>query len=480
MVGKLGFAIREMNTKAIAGILVTLIVANMFTLLPIIMKVGAGESPEVWAFLDRTNIYTCEEDSFSNSEVTGIYQRSFYIRPQGGAEVDNARILMESGYPENTLKPSIHWEPDAIYNPTSDDPCTIEWTFIPSIPTGGHAYVGLALYGMPATFTPGFDYERTVYPILITKQTAIQTVTIEFTPYIDFYNAHLYVVFGETPEASVSVVTGSETPDWFWDIGDPNSVNWQGDPELGDTYIFNVELEVTNKLYPNPIFYKPHVGSGAFFNLHTESSSLGSITITDTVLDGEVTYSGTVTPGETDWVAKTQDENTVRFPMYSAPAPTNQRGRFWAEGRVEWMLTEDPEEPWKWRGVMMSNIYGFGHVENPYKGKIMDWEVDPISYEDKTKHFTGTFTIAVPGPAGYITGGFMYVSFDTKLERIPMFEDELDSHINFWGKFEIVGGTGQYSCLAGDGEISGTIYFPHDAPEPFYELVLMGEWELEN
>lgn len=275
----------------------------------------------VSAFHDRQRIHRTSvlDDSITNVWLDGVHQRSYYIRPQAGADVYNATIVMETPYSEEHF-PWISWDPPANYTVTPlDGNFSYEWAYHDSISPFGQAAVWLETV-FPVTFKPEFDFQRTIDPVHITSRSVNQTVKLEFTPHMDFCNTHTQVILQNTSEAIATVVPGSASPDWFW-FETPSEVNWQFNPNM-TTYTFSVKISVQNKLYPKPIFYKPSVWIGAFFDKSISVvPSKESVTVEDDLIKGSVTYSGKNLTGELyGWEVITQNENSVQFPSYSSTA----------------------------------------------------------------------------------------------------------------------------------------------------------------
>jgi len=291
----------------------------------------------------------------------------------------------------------------------------------------------------------------------------------------------------ETFEVSPLFVEGSNTSDLefgtlhgqFLEENDEfQSFNWGVNP-AGGRCTFTIEIDVVNKLYPVPVIFKPSIGVGANFNdYQTEPTPAENVTVEDDIngvgiIDNTVTYSGT--GSLLDWRVVVQNEYSVSFPYQSTIA--GEKGHFWAT-----FVSTTGEEVW-------SNLYGFGHMSTPWYGTIVEWDVSEEHYDEElyetpedAEDFNGTLTIAVKDQVDYIKGGLIQVSFDTDLERIPLITDEPNAHIHFYGEFEITKSSGQYSGLLGAGEISGTIHLhePIDEQEPYYDFVLIGEWEMDN
>jgi hypothetical protein len=346
MHNKITFSKGYVKIEAMLGTLIVLLIAGA------IMSVPSTNAKTGWneASLGRLNTYTSlYEDSFDNHEVTGIYTRSFHIKPTLGP-VPDARIVLNTPFSDPELKPSVWTSPDTDFelNPNNGG-WSYEWSFQREIEPFERADVWMTLYGFESTFTPGFDYKRNVDPVLITEASVLQTVTIEFTPHVDFYNVHVNIVIQNTTEAEVTFVEGSETGPWPTFEGGPNSVDWQSPEEgivIGKPYTFSVQLNVHNNLYPDPIFYKPRVSSGAFYSHEELDFSSGAIVIEDAVLDGEITYSGTGLSYK-DTRGHIQDENGVNFPLISAPAG----GLVWLEYNTD---------------------YGYGTMEDKVMNDLLD------------------------------------------------------------------------------------------------------------
>jgi hypothetical protein len=191
MIEKHDFSMNNVTHKAIVGISIALLLASMIPFGLISTSVVA-EEPDVWAELGRTNIFTSvHEDSVSDEELTGVYMRSFHIEPQIPEGVDTAKVTLETPLSEGELKPSINYNHPVNFN---IDPMNGEWKYTWDFTEpiqDKRADIWMTTYGLEATFTPGFDYQRIVDPILITDEYTTQTVTIVFTPHIDFYNVLL-------------------------------------------------------------------------------------------------------------------------------------------------------------------------------------------------------------------------------------------------------------------------------------------------
>lgn len=469
-----------------------------------------AQENNVGAWLDRLYYHNARpiDDSVSyNQELDGYRMRSFYIRPEG-FDVDHARIEMNTTYP-NTQDYFL----GINYNPTSSDPYypkfdvisddnytfIWDWTTYP-IP---QASVGIHTNFLEP-FQPGFDLTREWDTIPIDSPSVTQTLAIQFrssTEFSEFFNVHISVQIPNTPEASPTIDEYSISADpsdderglpWNmdWNVdGDGNiGIDWHGDPQAGTTYTFSVDVTVENKLYPTPILYKPSVGVGANYDMpYPGGEDLGitpSVTILDD-MDGvggddetSVTYAGLHLGTQLHWWYFTQKENSVSFPSYSAIA--GKKGHFWLDSHD--IVYVEGKDDWRSENTF-SNLFSFGHMLTPWNGEIREWQVDDISYYGNENKITGTFAIGVrppePGQGGYVDGGKIFVSFKAKAERIMLISGEPNAHIHFWGEFEITGGVGQYTGLKGEGEISGTIHLhaPIDEAKPYYDLVLIGEWE---
>jgi hypothetical protein len=450
----------------------------------------------VGAWLDRLQYYDTgifDDSVSSNDELDGYRLRSLYIRPEGEFEVVGAKIEMETPFePESFL--GIHYGPTSEspspfpdFTISSPAPYRYKWDWmnnpIPEASVGIHT-------NFPVTFQPGFDLTQVWDSEPITDPKITQTLIIEFTSsteFNEFFNVHVSVQFPNTPEASPidvnSISVSPSTDQWgnpwnVWSQMDGDiQVNWGGDPQAGVKYTFSVEVTVENKLHPIPVFYTPSVGAGANYDMVwgelevTESVTIGDDMGGDAVEETSVTYSikEITEEGEYVWQTITQKENSVIFPSYSAIA--SEKGHFWAS-----FISTTGNEVW-------SNLFGFGHMSTPWYATIIEWDVDDVTYYDGDDEFSGTFTIEVVDQVDYITGGQITIVFDeADLERIPLItgdHPEPNAHIHFKGDFEISMGTGQYTGLTGEGEISGTIHLhePIDFQEPYYDFVMMGEWE---
>ena len=118
----------------------------------------------------------------------------------------------------------------------------------------------------------------------ITADSVTQSLTIKFTPYAGAGGVHIQVRPDPTHEATATVVPDSNysSPslmhEEYW-LEDENGqvANWGGDPVIGATHTFSVDLTVVNNFYPEPIYYKPSVGIGVgdlFFQNQRRRSQL--------------------------------------------------------------------------------------------------------------------------------------------------------------------------------------------------------------
>ncbi len=138
------------------------------------------------------------------------------------------------------------------------------------------------------------------------------------------------------------------------------------------------------------------------------------------------------------------------------------------------------------------NIWGtlftFTHPWPVSGGKIIEWNVDTNRPGNLA---SGTFTIEVnsaawgtpsvwpacPDPPQFMYGlinGTITIKFSVNVEPVPGLGNPLeDQRINFQGPMRIVGGTGFYEGIKGNGNMSGT-YHDFDGPDDNIQFLITG------
>lgn len=315
-----------MKAKATSVIVLACFLVSIFAGAPTFgaTMVSAENEAVVGAWHGRYCYYDAGifEDSISGMLI-GDRMRRFDIRPEGYVEIENASIVLETpfgeeNYPFRGINSAPYVEP-TIIGP-EDGNYTYKWDF-------GNTSEQAAVWihtNFSAPFDPGFSCQRIWNP-WITSRSVNQTITIEFTPStIEFINVHITVGAESTEEASVTIVpeSNSSSPslihERFW-LENGDWANWAGNPELGITYMFSVNLTVVNECFPEPVFYKPSVGIGANFDYSESFPPTSTVTIEDDidgngVEESSVTYNGT---GDFVWQEVILSENSVSFPRVS-------------------------------------------------------------------------------------------------------------------------------------------------------------------
>jgi len=306
--------------------ILTFFLANMFAgaVTFSATTVSAENQGVVRARLQRHYVYEASvfEDSVPNVLLNGSLKHSFYIRPQG-VDVADARIEMVTPYTRENLT-SI--DPTPSTEGPVDDSYRYEWAF-GSIPDTEQAAVWIHRTNFPVKFQPKFACRRIWNP-WITSHSVTQTLTIEFTPSIAG-GVHIHPRVESTPEASVTIVQGTDSIDpllinqKYWlesENGRVVAANWAGDCEV-KLYTISVDITVENKLFPEPIFYKPSVGIGFGYDPQDLLPVTSNQVTVDDDIDGDgtpessITYSGT---GSYKWQAIIRPENGVSLPGFSS------------------------------------------------------------------------------------------------------------------------------------------------------------------
>ena len=283
----------------------------------------------VLATLGRYWIY--DEGDINVDSVSGVrtgYLRSRYdITKEGEVDITDATIELETPItPENFQTENIQPPCTPLFDGVN---YTYTWDF-GDLLGGQNAMVSLPTY-FDADFDIGFEGQR-IWDSWITSDVVNQTLTIEFTAgIIDFHNVHVSVQIPKTDEvaptidpASISASPGPETEPFEWHMWSDETaenieVNWGGNPGTGITYTFSVEVTVENKLFPEPIFYKPSVGFGANFDGSWSPPDSPHPQIDDDIdrvggAESSVTYYGT---GAFTWKEYVQSEHAISLPWCS-------------------------------------------------------------------------------------------------------------------------------------------------------------------
>lgn len=324
-----------MNKRFTVIKIITILLTGMLTVtFNTTLVSGEENNAIVMVYHDRTRIYYADlfEDTIYNHRLNGYRLRSYYIRPQEGATVSDAQIVMETQFSQGDF---VWINPTGYKYSTGTPPYPYkyEWNF-GTISPFGQAAVWIHT-PFPVTFRPGYEIKRKWDFDLITSPSVTQTLKITFFPYLSFINVHIHVGADPTPDVSAKIVLESASTDWLVSESS-GGVDWQipyYDLSPGRKYTFTVDIEVNNGLYPAPVFYKPSVGIGANIELsHNTESSTDQVTVSDDMngnggTDSKVTYMGE--EGELfDWEVIVQRENSVSLPSYGRGFPYTK-----AEGR---------------------------------------------------------------------------------------------------------------------------------------------------
>jgi len=360
---------RARESKSSNGKLVSfmlLLLASTLTVALTVTIVSVESQGVVIACLDRVYVYEAGvfDDLIPNERLNGVSWRSYYIRPQGAAVDRDAKIEMVTPFGDEYF-PSINWNPSASFNMAPwDDSYRYEWEF--SDPISDQAAVWIQT-NFSVEFEPKFACQRIWNP-WVTSESATQTLTMKFTPSSGARGVHIQARVQSTPEASVTIVPESNSSNprllheeyWFERENGQEVANWAGDPVIGTSYTFSVDITVVNWFYPEPIYYKPSVGIGVGTDVLPEPTlevTPDHVTIWDDV-DGNgidessVTYSGT---GDFEWQAAVQSENSVTFPSYitSAKIVVDGDPSDWAE--IPPIVTDPNDMPYD--DVDLSEVY---------------------------------------------------------------------------------------------------------------------------
>ena len=115
------------------------------------------------------------------------------------------------------------------------------------------------------------------------------------------------------------------------------------------------------------------------------------------------------------------------------------------------------------------NLFTFTHPSTPNEAKITSMTLENKATVDHPGRLSGEFTIEVAlpqcvpdvdvGPCSDFAeiDGEIYVSFNSRAEFVEKVGEE-PTHFNFEGPFKIVGGSGFYSDIKGEGTIGGTFH----------------------
>lgn len=359
--------------------------------------------PVIVARLERHHVYEASifEDSVSNVLLNGVPKQSFYIRPLEGATVDSAQMEMVTPYPnEVQYFPSIEWDPGDGF--TVEGPVEGLYSYLWEFgPISNQAAVWIQT-NFTEEFQLPFACHRTWNP-WITLENVTQTLTVIFEP-SKVGGVHIHVREESTDEASFTILSASSTtwPGSFWfDEENGNlGANWGGDCGIG-TYIFYIEIEVENKKFPDPIYYKPSVGLSLSLDTTPDEVVITEdhVTIWDDVdgdgvatVDERFTYSVT---GDDNWQVIMKDDYDVILPSYSRVVPFMAEGKAFVKLEEEFVrgsafLVSGPTPPIPKYVYLNADGQGFW------------WETTEISVQGnmiKLKGEPTTATTGNPGPA---------------------------------------------------------------------------------
>jgi hypothetical protein len=203
--------------------------------------------------------------------------------------------------------------------------CKYNWTFS-DIASGGYGADTYIESDLPVTFSPGFDSERTVSPLLLFSDQVNQTVTVHVTPREEYQRIQVAIYADTTDLTNGTLVTGSATLtpepaggcDFEAGVGYDAYVSWNcPNVQVATTYTFTAEFQINNNAYPTIVENKPRVVVRGQRILDDRSDILqgSSLTVTDDVL-GDVTYSAN---GNYSWNYFARDRWVVIYRPIALP-----------------------------------------------------------------------------------------------------------------------------------------------------------------
>ncbi len=109
-------------------------------------------------------------------------------------------------------------------------------------------------------FIPFFEGRVAVSPEVIVEERKLQTATITITPVrrVSSFTVTLNALSWFTPEVDAEVVAGGENPPFTFYSGE--SAGWTVEnPTVGREYSFSFSIQVLNKVYPTPAYFRPEI-----------------------------------------------------------------------------------------------------------------------------------------------------------------------------------------------------------------------------
>ena len=148
-----------------------------------------------------------------------------------------------------------------------------------------------------SSFIPFFKARVTVSPEVIVEERKLQTATITITPVreVSSFTVTLESLSWSTPEVDAEVVAGGENPSFTF--YDRESAGWTvNHPTVGREYSFSFSIQVSNKVYPTPVYFRPEIvvsgreeytfGPGATVNAADDKIGLFTLNLTNATAAG--------------------------------------------------------------------------------------------------------------------------------------------------------------------------------------------------
>jgi hypothetical protein len=130
------------------------------------------------------------------------------------------------------------------------------------------------------------------------------------------------------------------------------------------------------------------------------------------------------------------------------------------------------------------NLFTFTHQDFSRAGRVTEWRVEKVN----NSVAKGTMTIEKSCFSCFQGGpiqGEIFVEFNVRTEPVPPLEEGEPEHINFHGPFHIVGGSGSYSGIGGNGTMNGTVHAHFHPSFPpgaiwYLDFVMVGKAEFKK
>jgi hypothetical protein len=254
---------------------------------------GATAQPTVYANLSRNRDYNTPRDSVRYDEsLTGRYTWDIGM---GGESATRASIDVLTKHAITDFG-SIQPKPP---NSTTREDSNYRYRWdVPFVSNMSGVFLASDL---EVTFEAGFDFQRTVSPVVLDDQVTVQTLQVKVTPqergFLDFW---VRVEWEDTQEVSAVLVPGSDQPrldvQEVWNSW--HSLPWNVEsPVNGKEYQFSLQLRIENKLYPNQVVFKPKVMTSFSEPGKSERLTGSTVAVEDDIL-GEIGFS---TPSTSIW-----------------------------------------------------------------------------------------------------------------------------------------------------------------------------------